>query len=210
MRDAPVPSASPWPFIRLSPVCSCCLYRGVQNRTPDAASSGLSRGEGSPPSLAGNNAPNAASDATVSLCHEGALLAHVQLSVHQDPQVLFSKFAFHLFSPHSVLLLGLLLPRRRTLHFPFLNSMRFPSCPFPSPLNGSAAIWCISHSLFYICKLAEGIPSSRSLTMLNSTAPVSTPGNTTSDHSPVQLLSTHHNPLNPAVHPSFHLNSLST
>lgn len=49
------------------------------------------------------NSSNAAQDTVSHLCSKDALLAHVQLGIHQNPQVLFCKVAFQMGGPHHVL-----------------------------------------------------------------------------------------------------------
>lgn len=71
----------------------------------------------------------------------GTLLAHIQLSAHQDPQVLL----FPAGCPHGVLGLS----NFRRLVSPFLQAVQVP-------LDGSTALWCICHSSqFAISGLAE-------------------------------------------------------
>ncbi|KAK4810833.1 hypothetical protein QYF61_008805 [Mycteria americana] len=70
---------------------------------------------------------------------KGTLLAHVQLGVHQDPQVQVQDFALPLVELHEVPV------------SPFLQSVQVP-------LDGSTTLWHISHSsqICVISKLAEG------------------------------------------------------
>jgi len=64
------------------------------------------------------------------LCGKDALLAHVQLGVHQDPRVLFCQAVFQLVGPQPCM--GFFLP---TLHLPLLNCMAFLSALFSSLLR---------------------------------------------------------------------------
>lgn len=111
---------------------------------------------------------------------KGVSLAHGQLVVHQDPQMLLGKAVFQPVSLHCVLVPGLFLPRCRTLPFPSWNTERPLSAQFPSlvevSLHAGKTIWCISHAPQFciICELAEGIflQSYRPLVkMLDSTEP---------------------------------------
>ena len=56
---------------------------------------------------------------------EGTLLAHVQLPIHQYPQVLFGRAVLHPFILKLVLMVGLPQPRCKTLLLDVLNFMRF-------------------------------------------------------------------------------------
>lgn len=76
------------------------------------------RGEGSPLLTAGYTLPNTTQDTISFLSGKGSLLAHVQLSVQQEPQVLFCQAAFRLGGPQHlpVTRVGVgVLPRCKTL-----------------------------------------------------------------------------------------------
>ena len=91
-RDVPVPPSSSWPFIGPSPVCrrlSCTGEPRTGHSTPGVASPVLSRGEGEPPSTCWQCFVKCNPDTIHLLCSKGTSLAHVQLGIHQDPQVLF-------------------------------------------------------------------------------------------------------------------------
>jgi len=73
------------------------------------------------PRLAGNVLPNAAQKVVGLLSHKVAWLAHVQLCVQQDPQVLFCKVAFQSVSLQPLLVPGAIPPEVQVSAFPFLN-----------------------------------------------------------------------------------------
>lgn len=90
---------------------------------------------------------NAAQGAVVLLCCKTTMLAHVQVSVHQDTQVLFWKAPLQIVSLH---------PRTARLfflgcHFSLLNFRRFllaqhfSSISLSIPLNVSTTALCINH-----------------------------------------------------------------
>jgi len=70
-----------------------CWGAQIWTQLPRVVSRVLIRGEGSPPSTAGTT-PHYAAQEAVDLCREGALLAHGQLSVHQNPHILLHQVAF--------------------------------------------------------------------------------------------------------------------
>ena len=102
-----------------SPAVPCLSWTGeprTGHSTPDVASPGQSRGEDHLPWPAGHAPPNAPQDPTGLLGHQGTLLAHGQLAVHQNSQVLLHRAAFQQVSPSLCWCMGLFLPRCRTLH----------------------------------------------------------------------------------------------
>lgn len=64
------------------------------------------------------------------LCGKGTLVAHVQLGVHQDPQVLFAVLLSNSLVPNIFLFMGLFMDRCRALQFPVLQYMWFLSAYF--------------------------------------------------------------------------------
>jgi len=122
MTGAPAPLSCLWLFIRPNPVCPCLPCVG-KPRTGHRTLHG---------------------------CSQGALLAHVQLGVHQESQVLFSKAVFQPFGPQHVLVHGVIPPQVQGLAFPFADLQRTPVHPFLQPvwvpLNGSTTSWCVNHS----------------------------------------------------------------
>ncbi|KAK4811113.1 LOW QUALITY PROTEIN: hypothetical protein QYF61_016399 [Mycteria americana] len=94
------------------------------------------------------------------LCHKGTLLAHIQLSIHQDTQVFFCKAAFQLVGPQPVLVHGIIPPQVQDLALPLVELHEVPpiSPLVEVPLNVSTTIWYISNYSHFsmICRLAEG------------------------------------------------------
>lgn len=120
--------------------------------------------------------PCAAQETVGVICHEGALLAHIQ-PVHWEPQVLFCKATFQSVSWWCVLLHGIVLLQGQDFAFPTVEHQdRIPAGPFlllvKVSLDVSTAIWCINHSS-WLCtsrKLAVVyfVPSSRSSVKIGS------------------------------------------
>lgn len=71
-------------------------------------------------------------DAIGLLCHEGTLLAYVQLVFHKEIQIFFCQAASQSVSSSLYWCLGWFFLRGRTLHFPLMNFMRFLSLYFSS------------------------------------------------------------------------------
>lgn len=69
------------------------------------------------------------------LCGKGTLVAHVQLGVHQDPQVLFAVVLSNSLVSNIFLFMGLFLHRCRALQFPLLQYMWFLSAYFSRQLR---------------------------------------------------------------------------
>ena len=92
----------------------------------------LSGGEGSPPLPGGYAFPVAAQDAVGLLCHEGALLSHVQPAACSDTCVFPCKAPPCCSEPSLYWYMGLFFPRCGTLHFPLSSFMRFLSAHFSS------------------------------------------------------------------------------
>ena len=95
-----------------------------------------------------NTLSNESQDTMWHFCWKGTLLAHVQLGVYQDPQVLFYQPAFQLGSPQYVLVHGVVPPQVQELTFllsafdyvsvgPFLQSVKVP-------LDGSMMVCLLS------------------------------------------------------------------
>jgi len=92
---------------------------------------------------ASNASEDAAQDLICLCCSSSALLTHVQLVVHQDTQVPFSKAAPQ---PHDLSLywaLWLFLPRCKTLHLSLLNFILFLP-DHSSRLSGSVCKTAVS------------------------------------------------------------------
>ncbi|KAK4832340.1 hypothetical protein QYF61_021869 [Mycteria americana] len=91
----------------------------------------------------------------------GTSLAHVQLGVHQDLQVLFCQAAFQLVSPQRVLVPWVVPRQVQNFALPFAELNDVPVNPFlqpiEAPLDGSKTLWCIIHfsQFCVISKLAE-------------------------------------------------------
>ncbi|KAK4828308.1 hypothetical protein QYF61_025320 [Mycteria americana] len=113
------------------------------------------------PQPAGNTPPDAAQDTISLLCCKGTLLAHVQLGVHQDPQVLFCEAAFKLSGSQHILEHEVVPSQVKD--FALLVELHEVSIslllqPVEVPLDGSTTLWHTSCSSQFgvICKLAEG------------------------------------------------------
>ncbi|GAB0193852.1 mitochondrial enolase superfamily member 1 [Grus japonensis] len=96
------------------------------------------------------------------LCHRDTLLAHVQLAIHQDPQILCSKVAFQLVSHHHVLMPGVVPPQVQDFAFVLVELHEVPVGSFLQPLevalDGSMILWFINDTCqcCVISKIAEG------------------------------------------------------
>lgn len=77
-----------WPCLWLIPVRTFLLYTGspAAEKAPQIRLISVEWREKITSSTAVSSLPNAAQDASCHLCHEGTLLAHIQLGVHQDTQ----------------------------------------------------------------------------------------------------------------------------
>ncbi|KAK4816734.1 hypothetical protein QYF61_022286 [Mycteria americana] len=114
------------------------------------------------PRPAGCPSLDAAQDTVGFLGCERTLPAHVQLFIHQYPQILLHRAALNPFIPQSVLILGVALTQVQDLTLglvephevhmgPLLNPVKIPLNGIPSPRH-------VNHTtqLGVICKLAEG------------------------------------------------------
>ncbi|KAK4811900.1 LOW QUALITY PROTEIN: hypothetical protein QYF61_014933 [Mycteria americana] len=92
---------------------------------------------------------------------ERTLLAHVQLSVHQYPQVLFHRAALDHIMPQPVLK-PRIAPTQVTLHLALFEPHEVHTGPLLQlvqvPLDDIPSFWCVNCTtqLGVICKLAEG------------------------------------------------------
>ena len=135
--------ASCWTLSHMSMFSLYCREPRDRPRTPDVASSVLSREEGSPP-LVCRGLPTAAQEAVGLLCCKGTLLAHVQFGVHQDlpspfvqnclpasqPQVFTGSWSYS--SPHA----GLSFPLVELDEIPlytFLQAVEWSLCMAAQP-----------------------------------------------------------------------------
>ncbi|KAK4819021.1 hypothetical protein QYF61_024137 [Mycteria americana] len=104
------------------------------------------------PQPAGHASFDAAQDMVGLLGCEHTLLAHVQLFIHQYPQVLFCRAALNPFIPHPVQDLALGLVEPHEVHMgPLLQLVQVP-------LDGILSLRHVNHTtqLSVVCKLAEG------------------------------------------------------
>jgi len=93
------------------------------------------------------------------VCHEGRLLGHGQLGVHQDPQVLCYPAAFQL-GGHLLVLMPV------PPHFSSLNLMRFLLAFFPSLLRARRVL--AQRSRLSICTCcAENLPATLAIGLLS-------------------------------------------
>lgn len=120
------------------------------NPVLDMASPVLSRGEDALPWPAGNALPHVDQEAVSLLCCRSTLLAHVQLGIHQDPQVPFCQASSQTVSPQHVLVHEAICPRVQNLALPIVKLHEIPARPFLQPvdvpLDSSTTVWHISHS----------------------------------------------------------------
>lgn len=113
-----------------------------------------------PPSPS-NALPKADQQAVGRLCHEGILLAHVQLMSTRTPRAFSAKLLSSWLDPSPYWCLQLFLPKSRILYFPLLNFMRFLTDYFSSllmPLGIAvqpSGVPTTPKKLCIICKLDE-------------------------------------------------------
>ena len=108
------------------------------------------------------------------------LLAHIQLFIHQYPQVLLHRAALNPFIPQPVLLLGVALTQVQDLVLGLVEPHEVHMGPLLElvqvPLDGILSVRCVNCTtqLCVICKLAEGAVGPLSMSVmkiLNSTGP---------------------------------------
>lgn len=87
------------------------------------------------PWLCGNVLSNAAQNVIGPPCHKGTCLAHVQLVVHQKPQVLCSA-AFQPVSTQPLLVIDIISLQMQDLVFPFAELHEIPFGPFLHLVQG--------------------------------------------------------------------------
>jgi len=119
-------------------------------------------GEENLPRPAGHSLLKASQDPIGLLGNKGTLLARGSLVIHQDTQVPLCRAAFQQVSPELVLVYwGTPAQLQEPTHV-LVELDQVPLCPtlqlVQVSLNGSTALWCISHSSqsCVIRKLAEG------------------------------------------------------
>ena len=119
-RTSPAPDCymSLWPFVALSPVCPSLSSPELDTVLQLWPHHCWAEGKDQFPRPAGNTLPSAAWDTIGLLCFKGTLLAHVQLSVHQDSHV-FCKAAFLLGGSQHILVHRVVPPQIQD--FPLLN-----------------------------------------------------------------------------------------
>lgn len=75
------------------------------------------------------------------------LLAHIQFSVHKDPQVLFFKDAFQFHGPQCALVPWVIRPQVQDFAVLLVELHAVPVSPFLQsmniPLNGNTTLWYI-------------------------------------------------------------------
>lgn len=101
------------------------LVYGGPKRNRCAVTTDEQMGKDHPPQPAGDAPTNTTQNTISLLCQQSTLLAHGQLFVHQDPQVLLYKASSQPFGPSLYWCMGLFLTKHMTLQFPLLNFMRF-------------------------------------------------------------------------------------
>lgn len=135
------------------------------------------------------------------LCHDSTLLAHSQLTVHEDPEVLLCRTAFQSVGHQCVLVPRVIPP----LAFHLGEISEIPVSLFLQSvkihLDGSMNLWCTSHlsQFCIICEFAEGAFSPIIL-VINEDVEHYWPlyqclGHTTTDWSLAGFCATDHSPL---------------
>jgi len=135
------------------------------------------------PRPAGHVAFDAAQDKVGFLGCECTLVAHVQLFIHQYPQVLLSRVGLDPFIPQPVLIVGVVLTQVQDLALGLVEPHEVHTGPLLKlvqvPLDGIPSFWCVNCTtqLGVICKLAEGaLDLTKSLMkVLYSTSPTTDP-----------------------------------
>jgi len=102
----------------------------------------------------GSNPPNAAQDATCVLCHQGALLAYVQLGLHQDPHPFLQSCFSARWPPACTGEWVFCLPGAGLCASPCCTS--WGSSQSISPACWGPSGWQHGHPSFVTCKPAEG------------------------------------------------------
>jgi len=131
-------------------------------RTPDGVSPEWSRGAESPPSTCWLGFFDAAQNTIGLLGCECTLVAHVQLFIHQYPQVLLGRAALNPFIPQSELIAGFAPIHVWDLALGLIEPHEVHTGPllklFQVPLDGISSFWHVicTTQLSVICKLAEG------------------------------------------------------
>jgi len=111
------------------------------------------------------------------------LVAHVQLFIHRQPQVLLGRDLLNSPIPQPVLIVGIALTQMQDLAVGLVEPHEVHTGPLLKlvqvPLDGIPSFWCVSCTAHpgVICKLAEGaLDLTKSLMkMLNSTGPSTDP-----------------------------------
>jgi len=143
-----------------------------------------SRAEGQNPlpRPAGHAAGDAAQDMVGLLGCECTLLDHVQLLIHQYPQVLLVRAAHNPFIPQSVLIPGIALTQVQDLALGLVEPHEVHISSLLKlvqvPLDGTASLRRVDRTTYLgvVGKLAEGaLDPAMSLKILNSTGPSTDP-----------------------------------
>ncbi|KAK4831400.1 hypothetical protein QYF61_017531 [Mycteria americana] len=114
------------------------------------------------PQPAGHASCYAAQDMVGLLGYEHTLLAHVQLFIHQYPQVLLCRAALDHIIPQPVLILGVALTQVQDLALGLVEAHEVHMGPLLKlvqvPVDGIPSLRCVNSTtqLGVICKLAEG------------------------------------------------------
>jgi len=93
---------------------------------------------------------------------EHTLVAHVQLFIHQYPQVLLSKAALNTFISQPVLIAEVALTQVQDLALGLVEPHEVHTGPLLElvqvPLDGILSFWCVNCTTQFgvVCKLAEG------------------------------------------------------
>ena len=114
------------------------------------------------PQLAGHASFDAVQDTAGLLGCECMLLAHVQLFIHQYPQVLLIRAAFNPCIPQPVLIVRVSPTQMRDLALGLVEPHKIHTGPLLEvvqvPLDGIPSFWCANCTTQFgvICRLAEG------------------------------------------------------
>ena len=127
------------------------------------------------PRPAGNTPPDADQDPIDLLCSKGTMLSHLQLGVHQDPQVLSCQAAFQLGGPQHIFLHRVVLAEVQDFALLLVEPHEVPVSsvrqPVEVPVDGSTALWCVSHSFQFVSSAKSHRDSGSRVSSVSATMP---------------------------------------
>ena len=100
------------------------------------------------------------------------MLAHVQLAIHQYPQVFLNRAVLYLLVPQLVFIAGIAMIQVPDHAFGFVEPYEVHLDPLLKPvyipLDGTSSLWCVdcTPQLIVISKLAEGALDPLSLSLM--------------------------------------------